>query len=320
LFLQGNLIMMKKTLIALAVLAVSGAAMAQSSVTLYGIADVAVVKDKGESAYMKSGGMSTSRWGVKGSEDLGGGLSATFRFEQGLDLTTGALKSTAAPFNRQANVGLAGAFGAVKFGKVWNAYDDVAGATNPVFDSLLSPMGIAPSYQEYNGNPNNGVYYSSPTFGGVSAAFGTSLKDSAADNLRVTSFNVAYEGGPVYVAFAHEQQATDSADTAKFTRLNASYDLGAAKILAGFGTVKDGADDITVGVDVPLGGALVLSTGFTQVRPDVGDNGNSFALGVNYALSKRTNVYTGFRKDNDAAVSSFGGVESRFALGLRHTF
>ena len=84
--------------------------------------------------------------------------------------------------------------------------------------------------------------------------------------------------------------------------------------------VKDGADDITVGVDVPLGGALTLSTGFTQVRPDAGDNGNSFALGVNYALSKRTNVYTGFRKDNDAAVDSFGGVESRFAVGLRHTF
>jgi predicted porin len=308
--------MMKKTLIALAVMAVSGAAMAQSSVTLYGIANVTAVKDADKSAYLRSGGLSTSRWGVRGSEDLGGGLSATFRFEQGVDLTTGA----ASGFGRQANVGLAGGFGAIKFGKVWNAYDDVAGATNPVFDSLLSPMGIAPSYQDYNGNPNNGVYYSSPSFGGFSGAFGTSFKDSAAANLRVTSFNVAYEGGPVYVALGHERQTSDAAAKPQFTRLNASYDLGAAKILTGFGTVKDGADDITVGVDVPLGGALTLSTGFTQVRPDAGDNGNSFALGVNYALSKRTNVYTGFRKDNDAAVDSFGGVESRFAVGLRHTF
>ena len=307
--------MMKKTLIALAVMAVSGAAMAQSSVTLYGVANVTVVKDADKSAYMRSGGLSTSRWGLKGSEDLGGGLKANFNFEQGVDLMNGA----AAGFTRQANVGVSGAFGTVKLGKTWNAYDDIAGATDPVFDSLLSPMGIAPSYTQYNGNPNNGVYYATPSFGGVSGAVATSFKDGATD-LRVTSFNVVYEGGPVYAALGHEQQATNAADTVKFTRLNASYDLGAAKILAGFGDVKDVAQDITVGVDVPLGGALVLSTGFTQVRPEVGDNGNSFAVGVNYALSKRTNVYTGFRKDNDAAVTSFGGVESRFAVGLRHTF
>lgn len=313
---------MKKTLIALAVLAASGAVMAQSSVTLYGLADLAVVKDSGKSAEMKNGGLATSRWGVKGSEDLGGGLSATFRFEQGILLTNGAIKDSTAAFSRQANVGLSGGFGDIKFGKVWNPYDDVAGATDPVFDSLLSPLNIAPSYNSYNGNPNNGVYYASPSFGGFSGAFGTSFKDSSDDNLRVTSFNFAYEGGPVYAALAYEQQSTDSNETLKFTRLNASYDLGAAKILTGFGRVKDVADDITVGVDVPLGDALVLSTGFTQVRPEVGSNGNSFALGVTYSLSKRTTVYTGFRKDNDAAVQSevMEGVKSRFALGMNHSF
>ena len=83
---------MKKSLIALAVLAASGAAMAQSSVTLYGVADVVIHKDADVSAKMTSGGVSTSRWGVKGSEDLGGGLSANFNFEQGLDLTNGNIK------------------------------------------------------------------------------------------------------------------------------------------------------------------------------------------------------------------------------------
>ena len=309
--------MMKKTLIALAVLAVSGAAMAQSSVTLYGVANVTVVKDADKSAYLRSGGLNTSRWGVKGSEDLGGGLKANFNFEQGVDLTNGA----ASGFTRQANVGVSGGFGTVKLGKTWNAYDDMAYSSSPVFDSLLSPQSIAPSYNSYNGNPNNGVYYATPSFGGVSGALATSFKDGA-DDLRVTSFNVAYEGGPVYVALGHEQQSTNAADTAKFTRLNGSYDLGAAKIMAGFGTVADVADDITVGVDVPLGGALTLSTGFTHVRPEVGDNGNSFAVGVKYDLSKRTSVYTGFRKDNDAANASeaMGGVDSRFALGLRHNF
>lgn len=307
---------MKKSLIALAVLAASGAAMAQSSVTLYGIANVTFVKDSEKSAYLRSGGMSTSRWGVKGSEDLGGGLSANFRFEQGLNLTDGSLTGGNKPFNRQANVGLAGGFGEIKFGKVWNPYDDMAGMTNPVFDSLLSPLNIAPSYSDYNGNPNNGIYYSLPSFGGVSVAIGTSFKDSADANLRVSSFNVAYENGPVYVALGHEQQKKDFAESAKFTRLNASYDLGSVKLLAGFGMAKDVADDVTFGVDVPLSSSLVLSAGFTQVRPDAGgDKPNSFGLGVNYSVSKRTSVYGGLRRDNEAA-----GDLSRVAVGLKHTF
>ena len=309
---------MKKSLIALAVLAASGAAMAQSSVTLYGIADVVIHKDKGASAKMTSGGVSTSRWGIKGSEDLGGGLNATFQFEQGIDLTTGALKNAAAPFSRQANIGLNGGFGTLKLGKVWNPYDDIAGATNPAFDSVLAPLGIAPSYSGYNGNPNSGLYYATPSFGGFSAAVGSSFKDAADENLRVNSFNVTYANGPVFVALGHEQQKRDSG-TAKFTRLNGSYDLGVAKILTGFGTVADVADDITVGVEVPLG-AWVLSTGFTQVRPDIGDKANSFGVAVNYSLSKRTSVYGGFRKDNDEAVSNYGGVESRFGVGIKHTF
>ena len=85
---------MKKTLIALAVLAAAGAAMAQSSVTLYGIADVWVgsIKDGvGASSLTEvgSGGFNTSRLGVQGSEDLGGGLSAVFKLEGNLGIDTG---------------------------------------------------------------------------------------------------------------------------------------------------------------------------------------------------------------------------------------
>jgi predicted porin len=307
---------MKKSLIALAVLAASGAAMAQSSVTLYGIANATFVKDKGESAKLISGGMSTSRWGVKGSEDLGGGLSATFRFEQGIDLTNGNIKGAA--FGRQANLGLAGGFGEIKLGKTGNPYDDIAWNINPVFDSLLTPAEIAPSLATSNAKPDSGVYYASPTFGGVSGAFGTSFK-TGADNLRVTAFNVQYAGGPVFVGLVYENQDGDTTSV-KNTRLIGSYDLGVAKLLAGYGNTKDTSDDFTFGVDVPLSPALVLSTGFTQVRPDVGANASGFGLGVNYSISKRTSVYGGFRKDNKEAAANWGGVESRVAMGLRHAF
>lgn len=302
---------MKKSLIALAAVAVSGAAMAQSSVTLYGIADIALVKAKGESAALASGGVSTSRWGIKGSEDLGGGLKANFTFEQGIDLTNGAQKGNG--FDRQAFLGLSGGFGELKVGKAWNAYDDVAGAVNPVFDSVLTPANVAPSY-DYVGNPNSGVYYATPSFGGVSAAVSTNFKSAYADNFRATGFHVKYEGGPVFVAVAYQAEKSDVEDVKK-TRVLGSYDLGAAKILAAFGTVKDVGDDITLGVDVPLASNLVLSTGFTQVRPDSGDNGTSVGLGVAYSLSKRTTAYTGFRKESKEL-----GDTSLVAVGLKHTF
>ncbi|AOW11991.1 hypothetical protein LPB72_13325 [Hydrogenophaga crassostreae] len=309
---------MKKSLIALAVLAASGAAMAQSSVTLYGIADVVIHKDADVSARMTSGGVSTSRWGVKGSEDLGGGLKANFNFEQGLDLTNGNIKGAA--FGRQANVGFSSGFGAIQFGKTWNAYDDVAAAIIPVFDSVLSPAGIAPSYN-YVSNPDSGVKLSMADMGGFTASVSTNFKNATADVERVTAFSGAYAGGPVVVGLAHQQEKAIAGTTRKLTRVNGSYDLGAAKLMAVFGVVQDEAKDITVGVDVPLSPALVLSTGFTQVRPDAGgDNANSFGLGVSYSLSKRTSVYGGFRKDNDAAVTSYDGVESRYGVGVKHTF
>lgn len=305
--------MMKKTLIALAAVAVSGAAMAQSSVTLYGIADVVIHKDNDVSTKMSSGGVSTSRWGIKGSEDLGGGLSANFNFEQGIDLTNGSLKGNG--FDRQAWVGFSGGFGEIKLGKMWNAYDDIVGATSPLFDAgALTTNNFAPSYAFEAGNPGNAVYYATPSFGGVSGAVSTTFKTGEA-NARVNAFHVKYEGGPLFVGFAYEQQKDDLSDDLKLSRLSASYDFGAAKLLTSFGQVKDVADDITVGVDVPLGAAMVLSAGVTQVRPEVGENGTSAGIALAYSLSKRTTAYTGYRKESEEL-----GDSSRFAVGIKHTF
>ena len=143
---------MKKSLIALAVLAASGAAMAQSSVSLYGVADVwfGSVKDGAPGArtsqtVVESGGVTDSRWGLKGSEDLGGGLKANFLLEQGFNLDSGAFSDTNGDgvadtgFNRQAYVSLSSnSFGEVKLGKVATAYDSVSENTYSAFDSALS--------------------------------------------------------------------------------------------------------------------------------------------------------------------------------------
>ena len=115
---------MKKSLIALAVLAASGAAMAQSSVTLYGVADAAVTYVNGLDNWtgLNSGANKTSRLGFRGVEDLGGGLKANFVLEGGFNLDAGDGKSGGATdsgfqFKRQSTVGLAGNFGEVRLGR-----------------------------------------------------------------------------------------------------------------------------------------------------------------------------------------------------------
>jgi len=307
---------MKKSLIALAVLAASGAAMAQSSVTLYGVADVALAKSKDSSAALINGGVLGSRWGVKGTEDLGGGLSAKFDLQQRLDLTNGSASGF-----KYAWVGLAGGFGEVQLGSVGSAYDDIAGATSPLFDSALTTNIIAPTYNSYTDPLNRAVKYIAPEFGGFSAAVSTQFKDAGADNFRATSFNVGYTGGPLYVALGYEQQKNDAGLDSKLTRVVGSYDFGAAKLLASFGDNKDVATDLTIGVDVPLGAALTLSAGYTVADYDAGgDKGQAVGLALAYSLSKRTVLYTGFNKLNDEAVAASGNAEHTFAAGIKHSF
>ncbi|MFZ3141113.1 porin [Polaromonas sp.] len=151
---------MKKSLIAVAVLAASGAAMAQSSVTLYGIVDawigskqtngVTVVNGNQlattelRQTGVNSGGLSSSRWGLKGSEDLGGGLKAIFALESGINVDTGESSDSKRLFDRQAFVGLTSGFGTVSLGRQNGAYESVRG-------TFFSAQGNSPSFDATNG-------------------------------------------------------------------------------------------------------------------------------------------------------------------------
>jgi predicted porin len=321
---------MKKSLIALAVLAASGAAMAQSSVTLYGIADVWVgsVKDGvGASSLTKldSGGFSSSRLGVQGSEDLGGGLSAVFKLEGNLGIDTGT--SGGFKFDRQSYVGLSGGFGTVTFGKQWTAMDDVLFNNDYAFDSAFFEAYVSPVLQvhaNYAGNPDNTIKYSN-SFGPISGAVSYSLDENNAVKEDVASFSVGYADGPVTANFAYEVK--NAAVDEKLTALNGSYDLGVAKLLAGLGQYKVGASkstDYFLGADVPLSSAMTLSGGYSNSSDNAaaGDGERSgFGVAVNYLLSKRTNVYAGYSKSK--AENAAGAKTNEFSLlavGVRHTF
>ncbi len=337
---------MKKSLIALAVLAASGAAMAQSSVTVYGIADIwfgssktsgvfhsgPVNQDGVRQTVLQSGGVSGSRFGFKGTEDLGGGLKANFLLEQGFSLDTGDASASTKAFNRQAYVGLSGGFGEVKLGNVFTAYDDISGATTSAFDSALSATNNVFASNGYSSNPNNNIYYATPSFGGFSGAVSYGLGEnknatqSASNNV---SFHAKYENGPVYAGVAYQREKAVGGATDKFTRINGSYDFGAAKLLASYGNKKEDTGEKTneyhIGVDVPLGGALTLSGGYatskTKLAGVTDSKRSGYGVALAYGLSKRTTVYTGIHSSKSKdSVGAEDGKATIYAVGLKHTF
>lgn len=312
---------MKRSLIAVAAMSLAGLAAAQSSVTLYGIADYWVGNVKSVGSTTGSGGLLGSRWGVKGTEDLGGGLNAGFLFEQGINLATGA---TAGGFNRQAYLSLGGDFGEVKFGNVFTPLDDIIGSANSGFDSILSATSGV--WVGYNSNPFSQVYYSTPDFAGFNAAVSRNLNGDS--STAVTSMRLNYANGPIYAGFSHQtDKQSNPGFNVKHTLLNGSYDLGVVKLLASVRNVTNpdsGADkarELQVGLDVPLNDFLTLSAGYANSSDktagvEVADR-QGLGLAFTYALSKRTTVYGGVQQAKEKLADT---KDRLVAVGINHKF
>jgi len=316
-FFNPKGIPMKKTLIALAAVAATGAAMAQSSVTLYGIVDVNLQSSKTTGGVrqntMADGGVSGSRFGLKGAEDLGGGLKAIFVLENGFTVDTGE----------------------VRLGNTTTAYDDISIAANPLWDSILSPANTVWA-NNYVSRPGNTIYYASPSFAGVTGAASYSLgenKTATTPAKGVTSVNVQYAGGPVAVSLGYQESqmatlAAVSSAAHKDTLLNASYDLGVVKLLGSYNrheaTDKTKSDQYQFGVDVPVSPALVLSTGYAYSKAKLngvsGSKDQGFGLGAKYSLSKRTFVYTGINHTEDKTAAGVTTKTDLYAVGIQHAF
>lgn len=350
---------MKKSLIALAVLAASGAAMAQSNVTLYGIVDAYVGSTKDTTATNKerqtvvgSGGLKSSRWGMRGTEDLGGGLKASFKLEQRYKADTGAIDGV--NFKGESSVGLSGGFGSVIVGRTGTAYDDLRDKTNPIGDTNISPVEdtFKMTKSDYAGTIDNAIVYSTPKMGGFSAAIGISLGENKTDTLSATqhtSLLVRYNEGPLLVGYGYQKEESYS-DTnndgvpdvalanlkeATYHLIAASYDFGVAKVVGGYQTaehvkanVKEGDNDgYYFGIQAPVASNVNLFFGYTGAEYDAVAAGKDvkstgYTLAANYVLSKRTDAYVGYKvinKDNDTTGLDLGKSQT-FAVGVRHTF
>lgn len=326
---------MNKSLIALAVLAASGAAMAQSSVTLYGRVDLSVgsLKELGKGSETKmfqggDGGLTTSRWGLRGSEDLGGGLKAIYKLENRFNATDGSSQDPF--FKGESTVGLSGGFGTVRLGRSTTVYDDIRAVSYSanVFDSAFTPAsnGVFKSGGDYSSRFNNMISYETPSFGGFYAGLNYALDNDSTKNETMTALKAGYKNGPLHAALGYQnERKTDD----KYVALSGAYDLGAASISAGYnqrnGTDANGDDtEFTVGVNVPLG-AVNLSAGYANSKTEKGgatsSKSSGFGLGATYSLSKRTRLYGGYRTHEVKNSAGTKTADTRlFALGIRHDF
>ncbi|MCX4174645.1 MULTISPECIES: porin [Paraburkholderia] len=198
---------MKKSVIVFGLLTcVAGSAGAQSSVTLYGIVDSGLMYTSnvntgkgGKSLWQAtSGNQYGSRWGLLGTEDLGGGLNAIFRLENGFNSTNGTFQQGNREFGRLAYMGVTSEdFGSFTMGRQYNAIQDFVAPLDTA--SVLTQFATHPFDNDNLDNTfrtDNSVKYTSPSVGGfqAEALYGFSNSTNFADN-RAYSFGASYAKG-----------------------------------------------------------------------------------------------------------------------------
>ena len=315
---------MIKRSIALAVLATlaSGAALAQSSVTLYGRLNVTAERQKVGSDTQTVLEDNYSRIGFKGEEDLGGGLKAGFIIEHGFDPTTGAAASTF--WGRQSEVYLSSKLGMLRLG---NFIQESLYATADVVSMHNHNTGTsADALYTYFGSNVNKVAYRTPEFvKGLWAEASIAEATAGTGGKRPVDLAVNYDLGKLQLGAGYTKADQDN----QFA-VRASYGMGPFTLAAY--AQRDEINDASRNVFRVAGmytlGAseFHVNVGYAGKRGDLADTQATQAtLGYNYNLSKRTKVY-GFvtKVDNKANVGYATGVDgadfSSVAVGVRHNF
>jgi len=327
---------MKKSLLALAIAgAFSGAAYAQSSVTLFGIVDTGIRYSKGDDNgniwAMQNSGLNSSRLGVRGSEDLGGGLKANFWFEAAVNTDNGSGSGTSTnnditgtnaslagaqgiTFNRRMFVGLSGGWGEWRMGRNYTPIfmqitsNDPFG-TNGVGDTkayALAGVTTTNAPQTIVRASNAIEYLTPPGIGGIYAhlmyAFGEKPSNAVnPDDGNVYGGRLGWAGGFMDISAAYNHTELQSALTA-----GALTDYGAALTLT-FGAFKpmfawtnhrlEFVGTTPERTDVLAG--IVMTFGATDIRAsynmynvkNTDNDAQQYALGAVYNLSRRTAFY-----------------------------
>lgn len=337
---------MKKTIITAALLgAISQAAFAQSGITIYGLVDAGIEAERGGAAgnvvKLSSGIGSASRLGFRGTEDLGGGLSALFVLESGVLIDTGASDVAGAAFNRQAFVGLkSNSLGAVTLGRQYTLTYNALGQVGDPFAAGLagSAKNLFP-VAGANLRANNSVIYTSPTMNGFTAEALYAVGEVPGNSTAGRQFNLGlnYAKGPLTARLAYNNRNNDTATVTNNsighnTLFVANYTFKVAKLFFAYSADKGmnsaplnnatprpygrafnptlKGDDLLLGAQIPVGASGTLITSYIRKndKTTLNQDAQQYALGYTYALSKRTSAYAsyGMIKNKNGAAYTVG--------------
>jgi hypothetical protein len=325
---------MKKTLIALAVLAASGAAFAQSTATISGSISVGVMDTgaAGAKSAVTSLGGGANAVNIVTLEDLGGGLKGGFDGQIRFNAATGDRTSagTGNALFHNANAYVSGAMGTARIGKI-------AEDSNCGFDPYGCTGGaglIAGAAGTISGliaaqTQASSVRFESPTVGGFSVRYQTTVTARANER---SVLNVSYANGPLAAQYLQSKNSlnvgADVSSTAvafaatdvkgKGTSIGASYDLGVAKLAVFNAKTESAAGATTADItgytaSMPMG-AVTLLAGFAKNKSAAATADTKMGLGANYALSKRTTLGADVFKQDGV------GASTGFVTRVRHTF
>ena len=337
---------MKSKLLAAALLAsVPFIASAQSSVIIYGVADAAIAKEDtgapgGSRTVVASGNQSTSRFGFRGTEDLGNGLKAAFNLEAGVALDTGMGDSSL--FGRRAVVGLQGSFGTVMIGREYTPIADVANASDingqGFYGTNLNSFAAGRLTRRISNSVN---YRSAPASGfkfGLSYGLGEAV---AGPSLDLMGASLEYANGPVYLgAGYHTIERLASGDDKEYIlgagfKINEAIELRANYMVANPVGGNNEYKQVNAGASYTFGANKIFGN-FQQSKLENGAKGNGYSLAYSYSLSKRTNIYVAAAtiKNNNRGVFSISSAGSSvvppatalgsdplaYTVGVRHSF
>ncbi|HTR10499.1 MAG TPA: porin [Paraburkholderia sp.] len=340
----------------------TGTAFAQSSVTLYGIVDQSIRftnnsdAANGNLVQLTNGAITNSRWGLKGEEDLGGGLKAVFRLESGFEPQTGQLDQGGRIFGRYAYVGLAGKLGTVTLGRqgteAFNFFGD--------FDPLTVGNYTANSWPFFMtvGRIDNAATYAGQ-FGGLhlGATYGFGNQPGSLSESSSWSLRTSYDLGPASFGGTYQQTRDINNNIQRMWGLGAKYAAGPATLFAGYmggqdatGFVDEALNDpsrtvatgsfsankrrdmtLYTGVNYQATPALALTGAFYyddmhNINGFAGNNGERYTgvLLAEYSLSKATQVYgtVDYNHVSGGAYTELPGKNNQtgVAVGIRHMF
>jgi predicted porin len=344
---------MKKSLLALAVLSgFAGVAAAQSTVTLFGIIDLNArnVKNGSNDALktMSQDGINSSRFGVRGVEDLGGGMSASFWLEGGVNGDTGT--PAGQTWTRRSTISLLGGFGELRLGRdytpsFWNTTIFDPFGTNGVGSFLNLGLNTLGTNATTFVRANNSIGYLLPgNLGGLYGQLQISANESAAvTGNKQTSGRIGYAAGPINVAASFGNTKATPSDF-KHNNIAGSYNFGVATLMLQYDQEKAGslkATNYLVGGVIPMGQGEIHAS-YVKANQSgstaIDDNdANQIALGYVYNLSKRTAMYGAYSRISNSGATggtnpganfvigggvgaATGAKSTGYEVGLRHSF